>query len=81
MMSFSNYDNFQGQPAPEDSGAPGAPTSQPQQHQMGQPMENSSGQYQGAAPGVPGGLGVDQQGSDSKTTLWYVEMFCENYIV
>lgn len=69
-MSFSNYDNFQGQPPAEDGGAPGAAGSQSQTSQMQQSMEGS-GQFQGAAPGAPGGPGVDQQGNDSKTTLWY----------
>lgn len=67
-MSFQSYDTFQGQQGGEDTGTPGGAGVQ-QQQGMGQPIESTAGQYQGGnMGGAPGG----PQGSDSKTTLWYV---------
>ena len=70
-MSFQNYDSFQGQQPTEEGNAPGAGGAQQQQPQMGQPIESAAGQFQGQNMGVPGSAGADQQGGDSKTTLWY----------
>lgn len=70
-MSF-NYDNFQGQQHSEEpnSGVGGA---QNQQNQMGQAPGGSPGPFQGGNGGAPG-AGGDQQGGDSKTTLWMGEL-------
>ena len=74
-MSFQNYDSFQGQQPTEEGNAPGAGGAQQQQPQMGQPIESAAGQFQGQNMGVPGSAGADQQGGDSKTTLWYALFF------
>lgn len=71
-MSFQNYENFQGQPPAEGEGAPGGQGGQQPQQQMGQPMENSGGQFQGGNMGGPGSAGGEPPSSDNKTTLWYV---------
>ncbi|OCK95299.1 mRNA binding post-transcriptional regulator [Cenococcum geophilum 1.58] len=73
-MSFQNYDSFQGQQPTEEGNAPGAGGAQQQQPQMGQPIESAAGQFQGQNMGVPGSAGADQQGGDSKTTLWMGEL-------
>lgn len=80
-MSFTNYDTFQGPPPAEDAGAPGAGGPPPQQPQMGQPMENATGQFPGPNAGAPGAPGGDQPGPDSKTTLWYDESSLERIML
>ncbi|GAB7356062.1 hypothetical protein MBLNU459_g6679t1 [Dothideomycetes sp. NU459] len=74
-MSFQNFgDSFQGQQNPEEGGAPGAAGAQPQQPQMGQPMDAQPGQFQGTPGGAPGSAPPQQQGGDAKTTLWMGEL-------
>jgi RNA recognition motif-containing protein len=63
-MSFPNYENFQGQPGPEENNAPGGGNA-------GQPIESTGGQFQ--QPNM-NGPGSEPQGSDSKTTLWMGEL-------
>lgn len=38
----------------------------------GQMPDNGQGQFQGGAGGDPGSAGGQPQGTDAKTTLWYV---------
>ncbi|OCK84533.1 RNA-binding domain-containing protein [Lepidopterella palustris CBS 459.81] len=72
-MSYQNYDQFQGQQPTEEGNAPGAAAAQQQQQpQLGQPIENASGQFQGGNMGAQGQAGGD--GGDSKTTLWMGEL-------
>lgn len=70
-MSFPSYDSFQGQQPPEDDGVNATPGGQAQQGQLGQSMDVSAGQFQGAAQASGSGSSNDQPG-DPKTTLWYV---------
>jgi hypothetical protein len=67
-MSFQNYDSYPGQQPADEGGAPGAGVPQPQQPPMGQPIDNGAPQFQGPPAGGPGS---DQQGAETKTTLWY----------
>ncbi|KAF2006518.1 RNA-binding domain-containing protein [Amniculicola lignicola CBS 123094] len=69
-MSFNNMNNFQGQPQPEQTGAPGGAGVPNQQGEMGQQIDNGAG---GFAPNM-GGPGSDQAGNDGKTTLWMGEL-------
>lgn len=64
-MSFQNYDQFQGQPPPEQTGAPAA------QPDMGQQMDTSGPGFPAGGMGPPGGPPQDgQQDGSGKTTLW-----------
>ena len=66
-MSFDNYQNFPSQQGGQDSGAvPGGPPQQEQQ--LGAQMPDNGSQYPG---GDPSAAGVQSQGGDEKTTLWY----------
>lgn len=69
-MSFQNYEQFQGQPGPQDPGSAGTGVPQQQDNSMGGPqMDNSAVPFQGGNVGEPGSAG-GQQGGDVKTTLW-----------
>lgn len=70
-MSFQNFDSFQNQHPAADAAAaaPGAPA--PADTAMAG-QDPTTGSFQGPA-GEPTAAPVSQQGSDGKTTLWYVE--------
>ena len=68
-MDYNNYDSFAGQPQGEQPGMPGA-GAPPQQNEMGQPMDNGAGGFNGGNMVAPTGNGQEQQGGDAKTTLW-----------
>lgn len=71
-MSFQNYENFPGQPGQQDAGTVGPGVSQQQDTTMGGQMpDNSATQFPGGNGGDLGAAGVQQQGGDAKTTLWY----------
>ena len=70
-MSFPNYDAFQGQQHSEDPASSGATGAQNQQNPMTQAPGSSPAPFQGGNGGQSGSAGGDQQGGDSKTTLWY----------
>lgn len=69
-MSFQNFDSFanQHQAADAAAAAPGAPA--PADTAMAG-QDPTTGSFQGPA-GEPAAAPVSQQGSDGKTTLWYV---------
>ena len=72
-MTTPNYDNFATQY--DGQGASGAGAGAPPQQDPamgGQMPDNSQGQFQGGAGGDPGSAGGQPQGTDAKTTLWYV---------
>lgn len=84
-MSFSNYEQFQGQQPNEDpsAGAPaGGPGGPPGGVQAPQQQPPPMGQQPGASPAPfnggngphPGSSDNDQPGGDSKTTLWMGEL-------
>lgn len=68
-MSFQNFDSFPNQ-ADAAGGAPGAPA--PADTAMTGTADPSGAPFQGPAPGEPTAGAVPQQGTDGKTTLWYV---------
>lgn len=73
-MSFPSYEAYPGQQGSEDVGdfkTTGGPVGANQvQSSMAQQATNSPAPFQGSNTGVPGGAPGDQQGVDSKTTLW-----------
>lgn len=73
-MSFPNYDAFQGQQHSEDPASSGVAGAQNQQNPMAQAPGSSPAPFQGGNGGPPGSAGGDQQGGDSKTTLWMGEL-------
>lgn len=72
-MTSPNFETFQGQFGGPDAGTAGAGAPPQQDATMGgQLPDNSQGQYQGGNGGDPGSAGGQPQGTDAKTTLWYV---------
>ena len=71
-MSFQNYENFPNQQGQQDAGGAGPGLPQQQDTPMGGQMpDNPAGQFQAGNGGDLGAAGVQQQGGDAKTTLWY----------
>lgn len=72
-MTTPNYDNFSTQYDGQGAGGAGAGAPPQQDPAMGGQMpDNGQGQFQGGAGGDPGSAGGQPQGTDAKTTLWYV---------
>lgn len=75
-MTTPSYDTFQNQYDGQGAGGAGAGAPPQQDSAMGgQLPDNSQGQFQ-AGNGDPGSAGGQAQGTDAKTTLWYVSYFC-----
>lgn len=72
-MTTPNYDTFSNQFDGQGAGGAGAGAPPQQDPAMsGQMPDNSQGQFQGGNGGDPGSAGGQPQGTDAKTTLWYV---------
>lgn len=73
-MTTPNYDTFQNQYDGQGAGGAGAGAPPQQDSAMGgQLPDNTQGQFQGGN-GDPGPAGGQPQGTDAKTTLWYVSL-------
>lgn len=68
-MSFQNFDSFQNQHPAADAAAAASGAPAPADTTMA--GQDPTATFQGPA-GEPTSASVSQQGSDGKTTLWYV---------